>query len=51
MTKCCKTENKVLPIDIAKQAPDAKQCESCGLDYCDCEVCDDKVTIQVPPAE
>jgi hypothetical protein len=51
MTKCCKTEKKVVPIDTAKKAPTAKDCETCGLDYCDCEICDEKVTVQVPPAK
>jgi hypothetical protein len=51
MTKPCQPEKNTAPLDIVKKAPPAKECESCGLDYCDCEICDEKVTIQVPPAE
>jgi hypothetical protein len=51
MSKCCKSEEKTAPVKVAKNVPAAKDCESCGLDYCDCEICDEKITIQVPPAK
>jgi len=48
MTTASKLDSVPKKVDLTK-LPTASECQSCGLSYCDCEVCDGSNTVQVEP--